>query len=103
MEKQKLIRGSEPTIQIAEGITATLMLDFDRYSNGSMVMRIADTDCEVSRGDDKVGSIGMAMGGTFYVQVADRMWKLDLMQIFALVEAAEKEQYLSVAELAGSL
>jgi hypothetical protein len=99
-EKPKLVKGEEPRLSITGTIEAKLLLDLDKYQNGSMLMRIADTDAEVTQGDEIVGHIGMAMGGAFYVQIGGRTWRLDLMQIFELVRKAESEQYATCNSIA---
>lgn len=83
-----------PSITVDAPVQLSLLHDFDRYSNGLMLMKLSDTNCEVTRGDEKVGAIGMAIGGTIYIDSGSRLWAFDTIQLFEAVLAAEKEQYL---------
>lgn len=81
-----------PTMELKPTITATLLHDFDRFENGSLLMRLSDSEVGVSQGDRQLGRIGVAMGGVLFVQFEKgRLWKLDLMSIFAAAMKADKE------------
>lgn len=71
-------------------LTATLMLDLERYSSGSMLMKFEDTTARLVSGDVQVGEIGMAIGGTLFVEVGDVLYSLDKLAIWRAVEAAHK-------------
>lgn len=92
MDKPKLEQGQEPKIDLG-AIQATLLYDMDRFSSGSMLMRIADTNVEVRRDGKQIGSMGVAMGGTFYIQVGNRLWEIDRERLFNAFVEAEKAQY----------
>jgi hypothetical protein len=80
-----------PTITVF-GLTFKLLHDFDRYTNGSMLMKISDTT--VTFTDGKVeGQFGTAMGGTMFVQIGNRTWVMDDRDRFirAFLEAEERQ------------
>lgn len=92
-EKPRMEKGSIK-ISASGVIEATLLRDFSKFSSGGMLMKIADTDLKLMDGDKEVGSMGVSIGGGLYVQIDDREWTIDPLQIFEMVRQAEKEQYL---------
>lgn len=91
-EKRELVKGQEPKLSLA-GVEAKLLNDFDRYSNGSMLMRMTDTEMTLTQDDKEVGTVGAAMGGGIFVKIENRLWKIDSISLFEAVQRAEKEQY----------
>lgn len=93
-EKQKLVKGQEPTLDLGGGFTAKLLHDFDRYQNGGMLMKLSDTHLTASDGETNIGKFGMAIGGALYAEIGGRTWTINPMQLFEAILKAEKEQYL---------
>lgn len=79
-----------PTITLPP-LTMRLLHDFDKYSNGKMLMKFADT--EIRFEDDKnkkiKGSVGAAMGGTIYVEIGGRCWAMSPMDLVQAVFNSE--------------
>lgn len=84
-----------PSIEVP--LILELGLDFDRYSSGSMLMTLADTTINVSdpKTGEKLGEIGMAIGGTFFVNIGSgvsyRLKFKHLEDLFRGVQAAHKK------------
>lgn len=92
--RKKKMPEHPPTIAIESPIKLILMHDFDRFENGLLVMRIADTDLRVLNGKKEIGSMGTAMGGTMYFSHGSRLWKFDASQLWDAAVEAERTQYL---------
>lgn len=82
-----------PTITVA-GLTFTLLHDFDRFSNGKMLMKYADCTAtfegEIADGEKIKGMAGAALGGKVFVEVNGRCWAINANQLVAAVLDAEK-------------
>jgi hypothetical protein len=106
-QEQPVLRQPMPAEPIRISLTDSenpvelkLLLDTSRFTNGSMLMRLADTHISVSTGEGEqkrpAGSLGMAMGGALYVEVDDgsgsaRLWQIDTAKLFAAVHQADAE------------
>jgi hypothetical protein len=87
----KLDTENPPTLSIPAEIKAKLLHDFSKYENGKMLMQLADATITVQGDGEPIGSIGMAVGGTFFVKIGGACWSLDLIDIFSAVyDAVEK-------------
>lgn len=79
-----------PTIEL-KGIKAELMSDFDRYSDGHIMMSI--TNCPVHHKKKEVGSVNFAVNGTAVgITVGKRTYSIDCEQLFAAVMVADEQQ-----------
>lgn len=86
MEKQAFPE-NPPSIEVP--IRLTLISDFEKYTNGTMLMRLSDTTVDVSNGKGKAGAIGMGLGGSFFVDVGEAVYLVkmdDLMGFFRKVK-----------------
>lgn len=78
-----------PTLTVNQPLVFKLIHDFDKYSNGSMLMKISDCMADFE-GDGVKGSVGCAIGGTIFVQINGRSWTLRPQDLVAAVIAAEQ-------------
>lgn len=79
-----------PTLTITGPFTFKLIHDFDRYANGSMLMKISDCMATFDDGNGLTGAVGAAIGATIFVQVGGRTWTLKPDALVEAVIAAEK-------------
>lgn len=84
-----------PTLDLG-GFSAKLLRDYDRYSNGSMLLKISDCEGRIMSGDEQIGAIGFS--GVLYIESGSRLWKIDSLELFKIVQKAEQEQYLGTEE-----
>ncbi len=75
-------------------MTFQLLHDFDRFNNGSMLMKIADCN-PTFKGKDAdgkavEGSCGTAIGGLTFVEINGRCWACTPQALVDAVLAAEK-------------
>ncbi len=70
-----------PTVEIFPGVHATLIGDFDRYSNGSFIMSL--TRCKVSSGGITIGEMVTDPAGNWYVEVGKATYQVPMTKLFA--------------------
>lgn len=83
-----------PILRVPITLKAELIADFDRYSNGSLLMKFSDTDVKIqnTETDEEVGAVGMAIGGVLYVEIGQRTYTLDICQLFDAINIAEQSE-----------
>lgn len=92
-----------PTIELT-GLTLTLMSDFGRFRNGSLLLRIQDCHLIATNAEGKeIGGVGCAVGGPFYVEHEGRLWALSTESLFRATVQAETDQYLQCVTLVAPL
>lgn len=97
-KKKKKLEEKVPFPEVVPTITLPplkmrLLHDFEKYSNGKMLMKFADTEVRYEGEEDGIavkGSIGAAIGGTIYAEVNGRCWALSPMDFANAVLAAER-------------
>lgn len=99
MAKRK-VKAAFPKEGVAKTITlpvkVKLLHDFDRYSNGSMMMTI--TDVQVKKDDKVMGNIRVdASGASIGCSIGRRMWSISVDQLWPLFEVADI-QHLATGE-----
>lgn len=78
----KLTDDNRPAFSL-DGIGMSLLLDTDRFRTGSILMRFNDTEINVSDKNGKpVGAFGCALGGCLYVEIENRLWKINGEDLF---------------------
>jgi hypothetical protein len=74
-----------------------LALDFERFSSGSMLMRLNDTTINLQNAEtgEQVGTMGMALGGSLFVSIGSgleyRCAPKNLMDVYSRVKAAHEK------------
>jgi hypothetical protein len=77
-------------LTLTKPLEIELLLDLNRFSSGSMLMKFADTMVTVTEGDKQIGSIGAAVGGCIFVQIDDRLWSVKRPSLWAAVKEADE-------------
>lgn len=81
-----------PSLTLERPIQIELLHDFDRFRSGSMLMKFADTNVEFTNEKIK-GNYGCAIGGVIYVEVDNRLWKVNAIDLInAVLEADQRFQ-----------
>jgi hypothetical protein len=74
-----------PVIEVFPGVHATLMADYNRFSNGSFPL-LMDCMTVTSKGK-KIGEIGAA-GGSWVFKVEEALYKINMEEAFNAVQNA---------------
>jgi hypothetical protein len=97
MEKPKMPENA-PKFEIQPTIAVTILSDFDKYSTGRMLVKLADTDLIAKDDQDKeVGRIGFSLGGVFYAEFGNATYSIDLWPIFNAIKALHESEHSEVS------
>jgi hypothetical protein len=76
-----------PTLDVS--VTAKLLSDMEKYSNGSMAMTMVN--CDVTQdGGEKIGWIGADPAMNIYLKIGSRLWQVSGLDLFKAAHAAEE-------------
>ena len=89
MPKEGIFRECEGKLKLK------LDYDPDKYSSGSIRMRIADCMATLKEDDGReVGKVAACIGGGFQISVGKRDWFLGVLELFTLVQKLD-EAYMA--------
>lgn len=87
--EQKPPMPDEPIVLSLGPIKMRLLKDSSRFSTGSMVLSISDTNSTIVEDGVEVGTVGAAYGGHPFVRLGDRLWVIDKENIVDIAQAVD--------------